>query len=348
MALNVGTLWSYGWISDGLNPEVADTPQDPNVTIISSSILLLSWDFSSFAKGFDLYRSETISGTYEKVNSSTIYELFFYDGQQTEPLSADTQYFYKVKSLGPTSDYDSPFSVVFSGTTPSTNELTKTYYYPETIRNVTVSILDMFNDFHIKRYDKTPTKNAGIVKTVHVPISFGPVEKRHFDELRGTKDGWQAPPVPRMCLVLDGIEYDASRASGINELRHFYDTNLLVRDVDQFFTDINPAPYNFNFTLSILTDSLSDFSQIVENILPYFNPNRFLRVKEFSFLNIERDLPVQLGNISPNFSQDMEVGDEKKINADVSLIIKGWMYRPISYEKIIKIVNTNFFIYEAV
>jgi len=341
-------LWTYGWFGDTVSPSIPNIPTDIIVAAISTSVLLISWEFDSYARGFDLYRSLSISGTFEKVNSEIIESLNFYDGQQTSSLSADTNYYYKVKALGEidiSGTYDSGFSSIATGKTPSSSEFGRTYYYPETIRNITTAILDMFNDFSVKRYDKQPARNANIVKIVKVPITFGPAEKRHLDELRGNTPGYQAPPIPRMALILNGMEYDASRASGINEIRHFYDTNLLLSNIDEFFADANPTPYNYNFTLSIRTDSLSDFSQIIENILPYFNPTRYLRVKEFAFLNVERDLPVQLGSISPEFSQDLEVNDDKQINGDLSLTVKGWMYRPISYEKIIKIVNPKFFIY---
>jgi hypothetical protein len=308
---------------------------------------MLSWDFESFARGFDIYRSIELSGTYTKVNDNPIFDLNYYDGQESIPLSADTEYYYKIKALGQYSisgSYDSPFSEIVKGVTLSIAEVNSpTYYYPETIRNVTVSVLGMFDKFIIKRYDKSPTKSANVIKTIKVPITFGPSEKRQLEEIRGSQKGWQALPVPRMALFLNGIDYDSSRASGVNEIRHFYNTNLELSDLDSFFTDAQPAPYNFNFTLSIRTDSLSDFSQIVENIFPYFNPSRYIRVKEFNFLNIERDLPIIMAPFTTNFTEPQEVNDDRRIDADIPLTIQGWMYRPISSEKLIKIINTNYF-----
>lgn len=343
--LSSESLMTWGWF--GISGGGANTPNAPsnvNITSISKSVLLVSWEFDAYAAGFDVYRSDSASGTFAKTNITPIMALSFYDGQQTTALSADTVYYYKVQALGPSSEYNSSFSTVTSGKTLSPSESGHTYYYPETVRNVTVALLDMFDDFFIKRYDKTPARDASIVKTVRVPIMFGPNEKRHLDELRIGKDGYQAPPVPRMSLILTGIEYDPSRASGINEIRHFYDTNLQLNGLDQFFTELNPAPYNYNFTLSIQTESVSDFSQIVENILPYFNPMRYLRVKEFAFLNIERDLPVLMGGITPNFSDVMEVSDKRKIDGDIELKVQGWMYRPIDAVKIIKYIKSKYII----
>jgi len=339
MALDVNGLWTWGWFSKGTIP---NAPTNLSINVISTSVLLLTWNFDSFAAGFDIYRSPSLTGTFVKINISPVLALSYYDGQSV-PLSANTTYYYKIKAIGEGTN-ESEFSNVASGTTLSNSQGGKVYYYPETIRNVTVALLDMFDDFYIKRYDKTPSRDAGIVKTVRVPIMFGPVEKRHFDELRNGQDGYQAPPVPRMSLILNGIEYDPARASGLNELRHFYNSNLELKDLDQFFSDLNPAPYNYNYTLSIQTQSVSDFSQIVEQILPYFNPMRYLRVKEFIFLNVERDLPVLMGGITPNFTDTLEVGDKRKVDGDIELKIQGWMYRPIDATKIIKQINSKFII----
>lgn len=337
--LTSSSLLTWGWFGEGTTP---DAPSNVVITSLSTSVLLVSWDFDSYAAGFDVYRSLSLTGTFVKVNSTPVLALSFYDGQVNTPLSADTTYYYKVKALGPLPENDSLFSSIASGKTLNSSESGHTYYYPETIRNVTVALLDMFDDFFIKRYDKTPAKEGTIVKTVRVPIMFGPAEKRHFDELRDGKDGYQAPPVPRMALILNGIEYDRERASGINEIRHFYDSALELSDLDDFFTDLNPAPYNYNFTLSVQTQSVSDFSQIVEQILPYFNPMRYLRVKEFAFLNVERDLPVIMGGITPAFTDSMEVGDKRRVDGDIELKVQGWMYRPIDSIKIIKYIRSKY------
>lgn len=345
--LSSNSLSTWGWF--GGDSTAPNPPVNVGVATLSTTVLLISWDFDAFAGGFDVYRSPSLTGTYEQINTNPLFSLSFYDGQQTPPLSANTTYYYKVKALGPTSKYDSEFSGIAYGKTLSQSEAGSTFYYPETIRNVTIALLDMFNDFYIKRYSKTPANDEStvIVKAVRVPIMFGPLEKRHMEDLRDGNDGYQSPPVPRMVLTLNGIEYDPTRASGVNELRHFYDASLELKSVNEFFSDANPSPYNYNFIISIQTESISDFSQIAENILPYFNPMRYLRVKEFRFLNVERDLPVLMGGITPNFAEGMEVGDKRKVDGDIELKVQGWMYRPIDSVKAIKYIKTNYFISEV-
>ena len=58
-----------------------------------------------------------------------------------------------------------------------------------------------------------------------------------------------------------------------------------------------PVPYNMGFTLSIYTKLNDDMLQIIEQILPYFQPHYNLSIKFLGNLNEIRDIPVVLDNI---------------------------------------------------
>ena len=68
-----------------------------------------------------------------------------------------------------------------------------------------------------------------------------------------------------------------------------------------------------------------------------------LRVKEFSFLNIERDLPVTIIGINTEFIDDMNNEDTKYSNASISFKVDAFMYRPWDYGKII-IINSKYYV----
>ena len=55
-----------------------------------------------------------------------------------------------------------------------------------------------------------------------------------------------------------------------------------------------PAPYNLNFTLSILAKNMNDVLQIVEQILPYFQPEYTVTMKMVDDMSDNRDVPVVL------------------------------------------------------
>lgn len=233
-----------------------------------------------------------------------------------------------------------------------------TYYYPKTLELVTVALLDMFNDMKVVRYDSS---GASIGEKT-VPITFGPVEKYHQDRIEDhyvDADGVEHNQryylqIPRMALVLNGMSYNADRASGANQWRYWFMESLdltgsQLDDVlddgapNQIVSDYQPTPIDYNFTLHIKCDSMDKLAQILENILPYFNPKLMLRVKEFSFLNVERDLPVSMDAVSTEFIDDQTENDSRYVNASINLTVEGFAYRKFVYSKVIKTINSKYF-----
>lgn len=228
-----------------------------------------------------------------------------------------------------------------------------TYYYPKTLELITVSLLNLFNDLKVVKYDSSGTP----ISEKSVPITFGPVEKYHQDRIENhyvDSDGVEHNKryylqIPRMSLVLNGIAYNADRATGVNQWRNWFAESLHLSqgEVDQIVSDYQPTPYDYNFTLNIKSDSMDHLAQILENILPYFNPKLMLRVKEFSFLNIERDLPVSMDGVNPEFIDDQTENDSRYVNATINLTVEGFMYRKFVYSKVIKIINSKYFNYDS-
>ena len=67
-----------------------------------------------------------------------------------------------------------------------------------------------------------------------------------------------------------------------------------------------PVPYNMQFDLNIMCKLNDDALQIVEQILPFFQPSYNLTVNLVSEINEKRDIPVVLENVS---FQDEYEGD---------------------------------------
>ena len=143
-----------------------------------------------------------------------------------------------------------------------------------------------------------------------------------------------------MSMVMTGLTYDANRAYGVNEWRNWISEQTDIPE--QIWEDYQPTPYNIDFTLFIRTDSMDYFSQIMENILPYFNPKLFLRVKEFSFLNLERNLPVSLQSVVPEFVDELNNEAVRQVNAQLNLQVEAFLYRPIVDAKMIRYIKTNY------
>jgi len=216
------------------------------------------------------------------------------------------------------------------------------YFYPKTTWGITISLLDMWNDMKIYRFDTS----GNSVKEISVPITFGPVEKTQ--QVRTTDfpgDGKRYYlQLPRMALVPNGMTFNADRAYSLNEERFWLDEVLELSGSDSVFSDFQPTPYDYNFTLFIRTESMEDLSQILENITPYFTPKNMIQIKEFSFLNIERDLPVTLGGINFEFSDDLAIDEMRQVNASLDLIVEGWAYKKQTSAALVRVIQSRYFV----
>jgi len=216
------------------------------------------------------------------------------------------------------------------------------YFHPRTLETVTQSLMEMFNEIVVKRY----ATDRSVVKTLTVPIEFGLPDKVFQNRAREESGETYYVNLPKIAFTLNGLSPAPDRATSVNEIRSFYSNLLGLNDLDDVTKDGQPTPFDFQYTLTIRTESFEDFSQIIEQILPYFNDSLYLRVKEFSFLNIERDLRVKITGVQPQLVDELDINNRKYINCVIGLSVDGYFYFPYSDAKIIKIINSRYFVDE--
>lgn len=202
-------------------------------------------------------------------------------------------------------------------------------------------MLDFFNKMQV--YNYTSASSNIPANIINVPIKFGPSEKYHLFNIQRESAKPYYAKLPSLLLTLDSMSYNSDRATSNNETRHFYDNSINIQYVDEFFEDVQPTPYDYNYTLEVKTESMDHLSQILENIIPYFNPTNHLRIKEFDFLNIERNLRVSLDSTSLEYPVEMGEEDSRYMNAKITFTVAGYIYRPISYAKVIKYIKKDYF-----
>ena len=139
-------------------------------------------------------------------------------------------------------------------------------FYHETIRKVVIAFGSMFNDIQLVRKDNSGT----ITQSMKVPLAYGPREK-FLARLREDADLTKqvAVTLPRIGFEISSITYDASRK--LNRVQQF--KKVKGTTSKQLDTQYMPVPYNVGFSLYILAKQSDDGLQIVEQILPYFQPD---------------------------------------------------------------------------
>lgn len=212
-----------------------------------------------------------------------------------------------------------------------------TYFYHSHIRKTVAVFGTLFNNINVQRKDANGTS----INNVKVPLSYGPKQKfltRLFEE-----PDLNAPEVairlPRMSFEITGMQYDTSVK--LNKMNTIAQPNIRGQS-----TIRNPVPYIISFTLSVYAKSQDDALQVVEQIIPYFNPEYVVTIKEIPSLNVSRDIPIVLQSV--NYSDDYE-GDftsRRVLIYTLDFTMKTFFYGPITQNQgVIKdaIINTRDF-----
>lgn len=245
------------------------------------------------------------------------------------------------------------------------------YYRMPVIRNVTLCLVRLFENVKMVTQESKMVDNSkpflnyideNLVpreKIIPVPIHIGFYDK--FYAMEKTRERYERtgeknlPPVyrplPSLCLVMDSVSYDGERHKSADVPRIFYepDTNNAVFDpvVDSYFADKSPVPYNLGFSLEFQCRSFDQIGQFLEQVVPYFGPHRSIRVKEFNFLNIERDYKVVLTGTSTDLMKDVGMNEDKRTySVTLTLEVQAFFYLPLYPVGIIKKINSTYLLRE--
>lgn len=206
------------------------------------------------------------------------------------------------------------------------------YYYPRVIERVSTAIVDVLNDVKINRFNE----EGEIDKIIDVPIIHH-YSKNFAQFIRNTnrvKESMHQTPI--LGLRITGMQRDTSRITQQNYIRKIFDTER-----DLYLRDRRPSPWKISYSLSIYTEHLIDFSQIIENIVTYFDPTLTVSIKEFENVNIERDLIVTLSDVSFDLADEVDRAELQSYSADLSLTVSVVLYPPVSGAAIIKHITQN-------
>ena len=209
------------------------------------------------------------------------------------------------------------------------------FYYVRTLEKVEIALLDMFNNLRVNKY--TDITRTNYTKTVSVPVHTHS-DKNFANHWRNRHEKKKPLPIPCAGLRFEGITPNTA-----NRTQATYARNIYSENTDQWISDIQPTPYYIRFTMELLTDNRSDWGQLVENTIPYFNPHRTLRINEFDFVkDIERQIPVFLENVDVKFEDEIEASSKHRfIRCILSLRLDVDLYRPLELPEIIKYAEMN-------
>jgi len=213
------------------------------------------------------------------------------------------------------------------------------FKYFNSTKNYTLSLLNALNNV---KYYVHQDSNEFTDKVYTIPITFGNYEKCIALEDLSEKDikSGNINVIPRLVLSFDGMTRNTSRST--SKFQKFKKRIKLYTDnntVEYLNMSYNSVPYDFNFRLLLQTRGMSSATQIVEQILAYFNPTMGLFIKEFPLF--EEKTETQISITDPEFEiiDEFENTQINIINVTFNLSIRGNIYNHISYQYPIKRVG---------
>jgi len=209
------------------------------------------------------------------------------------------------------------------------------YFYNESTRNVVVGFGSIFNNIQLAKKDSS----GNVTQTMKVPLAYGPKQK-WLSRLREDPNLNKkvAVTLPRIGFEISGLEYDSAR-----KLNKMVKVKKVADGADN--TDLKsgfmPVPYNVNFELFIMSKNSDDALQILEQILPYFQPEYTVTLREVPELDIIRDVPVTLTGINYEDDYEGDFASRRAIIYTLSFTAKYYLYGPVTSQKIIRSVQVD-------
>lgn len=217
------------------------------------------------------------------------------------------------------------------------------YYYHGTIRRVVVAFASLFNNIHISRKDE---KDGNEIERIKVPVAYGPRQKflKRLERIGGEDFDQQAirlsTYLPRIAFEIGNLQYDSSRKlNSIQQTVGYYDRDTLRSRYER-------VPYNLSMNLSVMSKSMDDNLQIVEQIIPYFTPEYVFTIRAIEGIDEDVDIPIVLTSVALSEGDDGSYGDysQRKVNFAVfQFTAKIYLYGPVNKRPVITETNINIF-----
>ena len=91
-----------------------------------------------------------------------------------------------------------------------------------------------------------------------------------------------------------------------------------------------PVPYNIGFELSLLTKINDDALQVVEQILPFFQPSFSITINLIDSIGEKRDVPITLTNVTFQDDYEGDFSTRRALIYTFQFVAKTYLYGPIA------------------
>ena len=194
-----------------------------------------------------------------------------------------------------------------------------TYSYHEIIKKTVVGFGTLFNNIELRRVV------SGKTEVMKVPLAYGPRQKflARLNQVGLNKTSTQLT-LPRISFEIQGFNYDATRK--VSPTSYIRKTASDGKEKKSFM----PVPYNLNFELAIMSKNQDDGLQILEQILPIFQPSFNITMNLVEEVGEKRDYPITLTSIDYEDVYEGDYDTRRTLVYTLQFVAKTYLYGPVS------------------
>ncbi len=199
------------------------------------------------------------------------------------------------------------------------------HFYNESTRRMVSVFGSIFNDMEVVKKD-----SAGkILQKIKVPLGYAPRTKVLARLTEQTTGPNIALKLPRMSFEISSMEYDPNARVS----KHKNYTKVITGDTLQLNKLGAPAVYKVGFELNLLAASQDEALQILEQILPMFQPEYTVTIKDIPTMDIKTDTPIVLTSVSLNDDYEGDLVTRRAIVYTLGFETRIRYYRGIGKSK---------------
>ena len=204
-----------------------------------------------------------------------------------------------------------------------------THFYNETIRRTVIGFGTLFNNLEIKKKNEV---NNEVIESEKVALAYGPKQKFLYRLFENPSTQKVAITMPRMYFEMTGIQYDQARkTSPVKKYK------TVVKDnANEVRVQYVPVPYTINFELGILAKDQDTGLQILEQILPFFQPTFNITINMIPDMSEKRDVAITLDGINMEDEWDDSFLERRLVVYTLSFSAKSYLYGPYNKSDIIR------------
>lgn len=197
------------------------------------------------------------------------------------------------------------------------------FFYNKSTRKYISLMISLFSNIYTKHGDtirKVPVNYASKERFVSKLLS------REHDITTATVARVENI-LPRIRLSLVNVMYNAERHTNVQNRKSQTTINNTRPKLN---TQFNPTPIDFYFELGVYTRTEDDAFQIVEQILPYFQPQFVCKIKEIdeNEITVDRTIPIVIETVQIDEDLEGDASSRRRIEWIMSLKLSGWLYPP--------------------